>query len=212
MFPFVCNDLVWGTRLRVFSEGMRMCSSVWRHVGKMFPFWVEVAEGNTEGTKIPILSSSKPFGCEGWRELCEFGDALDVNLGFVPVNDLGKDLVLWPVDTTIHLKLLEEWIAVSVDGVTFAWHVGVDFGGWRQAAVELVEFVRSLEGGPEVRSDACMNGLRVLEVDKWFGCVVGVGEVKLDGVTFVVRGVLAWVNQVVVSFFVALGYVDLERE
>ena len=135
-----------------------------------------------------------------------------MNLGFVPVNDLGKDLVLWPVDTTIHLKLLEEWIAVSVDGVTFAWHVGVDFGGWRQAAVELVEFVRSLEGGPEVRSDACMNGLRVLEVDKWFGCVVGVGEVKLDGVTFVVRGVLAWVNQVVVSFFVALGYVDLERE
>ena len=78
-----------------------------------------------------------------------------MNLGFVPGNDLGKDLVFWTVDTTIHLKLLEEWTAVFVEGVTFVWDVGVDVGGWRQATVKLVEFVRSLERRLEVWSDGC---------------------------------------------------------
>ena len=135
-----------------------------------------------------------------------------MNLGFVPGNDLGKDLVLWTVDTTIHLKLLEEWTAVFVEGVTFAWDVGVDVGGWRQATVKLVEFVRSLEGRLEVRSDAVMNRLRVAEVDEWFGGVFTTGEVKLNGVIFVVRGVLAWVDQVVVGGLVIFGFLDLERE
>ena len=88
----------------------------------------------------------------------------------------------------------------------------MDVGGWRQTTVKLVEFVRSLERRLEVRSDAVVDRLRVVEVDERFGGVVTMGEVKAAGVIFVVRGVLAWVDQVVVGFLVVLGYVDLERE
>ena len=129
-----------------------------------------------------------------------------------PVNDLGESLSLRAIDATIYLQLLVERIYFSVNGVPFMWDVCWDVGRWRQATVKLVEFLRSLEWRLEVRSNAVVDRFRVMDVDKRFGGVSAMGEVKAAGVIFVVRGVLAWVDQVVEFGLGIYNFLNLERE
>ena len=170
--------------------------------------FLQVIEGNTEVTKEPgFVVSGEVRGVLKQLVVGSVGrDYLHLDRLLGPGEDSGKGFGGRRVDTVVDLELLVERVAGYVEGVAFVWDVGRNVRGWRKLAVKLVELVTRFEGRGEGGRKEVVLGLTGVNVDSGFVIKTTINKASGEVEIFVVRSILAWVQESVLGLNDGVDY------